>query len=165
GKRPPEAEAIPAVQACTDEPGEITNLEHKQERELPQLLYDLTSLQRHANTLFGFSARRTLAAAQKLYEDRKAITYPRTSSRYLSSELVDEIRPTAELVGRNREYARAAEYVLALDRLPLERVVNDEKVADHHAIVPTKAEHNVESMGDDERKVYGLVAKRFLAIF
>src|SRR5262249_17734185 len=58
-----------------------------------------------------------------------------------------------------------AGYVLGLDRLPLERVVNDEKVSDHHAIIPTKAEHNGESMGDDERKVYDLVAKRFLAIF
>src|SRR5205807_6395031 len=128
GKRPPEAEAIPAVQACTDEPGEITNLEHKQERELPQLLYDLTSLQRHANTLFGFTARRTLSAAQKLYEDRKAITYPRTSSRFLSGDLIEEIKPTVALLGRQRAYEKASAYVLNLDRLPLGRVVNDEKV-------------------------------------
>jgi DNA topoisomerase III len=165
GKRISEREASDIVEAVQGREGEITKLEKKEEREKPQLLYDLTSLQRHANTLYGFSARRTLAAAQKLYEDRKAITYPRTSSRYLSSELVEEIRPTAGLVGRNREYARAAEYVLGLERLPLERVVNDEKVGDHHAIIPTKAEHHVESMGEDERKVYDLVAKRFLAIF
>jgi DNA topoisomerase-3 len=165
GKRISEQEASEIVEAVKGRDGEITKLEKKEEREKPQLLYDLTSLQRHANTLYGFSARRTLAAAQKLYEDRKAITYPRTSSRYLSSELVEEIRPTAELVGRNREYARAAEYVLSLDRLPLERVVNDEKVSDHHAIIPTKAEHDVSAMGDDERKVYELVAKRFFAIF
>src|SRR5207253_1788232 len=119
----------------------------------------------HANTLHGFSARRTLAAAQKLYEDRKAITYPRTSSRYLSSDLIEEIRPTAELVGRNREYARAAAYVLGLDKLPLGRVVNDEKVSDHHAIIPTRSEHGLAAMGDDERKIYDLVAKRFLAVF
>jgi len=165
GKRISEQEASEIVDAVRGREGEITKLEKKEEREKPQLLYDLTSLQRHANTLYGFSARRTLAAAQKLYEDRKAITYPRTSSRYLSSELIEEIRPTAELVGRSREYARAAGYVLGLEKLPLERVVNDAKVTDHHAIIPTKAEHGVESMGDDERKVYDLVAKRFLAIF
>ena len=165
GKRISEQEASEIVDAVRGREGEITKLEKKEEREKPQLLYDLTSLQRHANTLYGFSARRTLAAAQKLYEDRKAITYPRTSSRYLSSELIEEIRPTAELVGRSREYARAAGYVLGLEKLPLERVVNDAKVTDHHAIIPTKAEHGVESMGDDERKVYDLVAKRFLGIF
>src|SRR5207253_9838803 len=118
----------------------------KEEREAPQLLYDLTTLQRHGNTQFGFSARRTLAAAQKLYEDRKAITYPRTSSRFLSSDLIEEIRPTVELVGHNREYAAAARYVLGLEKLPLGRVVNDEKVGDHHAIVPTKAQHDVGAM-------------------
>jgi DNA topoisomerase-3 len=165
GKRMSEPEATEIVEAVKGQDGHVTKLEKKEEREKPQLLYDLTTLQRHANTLFGFSARRTLAAAQKLYEERKAITYPRTSSRYLSSDLIEEIRPTAELVGHNREYARAAEYVLGLDKLPLGRVVNDEKVGDHHAIIPTKAEHDLAAMGDDERKVYDLVAKRFLAVF
>ena len=155
----------PSSRPARGRPGLITKIEQKEERELPQLLYDLTSLQRHGNTLFGFSARRTLAAAQKLYEDRKAITYPRTSSRYLSSDLVDEIRPTAELVGHNTEYAAAARYVLGLPDLPLGRVVADDKVGDHHAIIPTKAEHNVASMGEDERKIYDLVVKRFLAVF
>ena len=84
--------------------GTITKLEKKEEREKPQLLYDLTSLQRHANTLFGFSARRTLAAAQRLYEEHKAITYPRTNSRFLPSDQIAEIKPTAELVGHNSEY-------------------------------------------------------------
>src|SRR5690348_5277006 len=91
GKRlPAEQDAKTIVEACTGRPGEITKLEKKEERQKPELLYDLTALQRHANTQFGFSARRTLGAAQKLYEDRKAITYPRTSSRYLASELVEE---------------------------------------------------------------------------
>ncbi len=165
GKRLPEAEAQAVVAACLGQPGLITNLEHREEREQPQLLYDLTSLQRHANSLYGFSARRTLAAAQKLYEDRKALTYPRTSSRFLSSDLVAEIRPTTELVGRRAEYAQAAAYVLGLSELPLGRVVADDKVSDHHAIIPTKAEHKVDSMSDDERKIYDLVVKRFLAIF
>jgi len=157
------AEAI--VAACTGRPGEITKLEKSEERALPELLYDLTALQRHANTLYGFSARRTLGAAQKLYEDKKLLTYPRTSSRYLSSDLIEDIRPTAALVGANREYARGAEYVVGLRDLPLGRIVNDAKVTDHHAIIPTRSEQRLEKLSDDELKVYDLVARRFLAAF
>jgi DNA topoisomerase-3 len=166
GKRlPAEEDATKIVEACTDRPGEITKLEKKEERERPQLLYDLTSLQRHANTLYGFSARRTLAAAQRLYEEHKALTYPRTNSRFLTGDMIAEIKPTAELVGHNPQYRRASEYVRGLDKLPLGRVVNDKKVQDHHAIIPTRSEHDVGRMGQDELKVYDLVAKRFLAVF
>ena len=137
----------------------------RRRRERAQLLYDLTSLQRHANTLYGFSARRTLGAAQKLYEEHKALTYPRTNSRFLTGDLVADIRPTAELVGHNPAYRKGAEYVTSLEKLPLGRVVNDKKVEDHHAIIPTKSEHDLGRMGADELKVYDLVAKRFLAVF
>ena len=100
GKRIDEELAAKVVEDCRDQRGEITKLEKKEERERSQLLYDLTSLQRDANTRFGFSAKRTLGAAQKLYEQHKAITYPRTNSRWLSSDMIPEIRPTAELVGQ-----------------------------------------------------------------
>ncbi|HYP48696.1 MAG TPA: DNA topoisomerase 3, partial [Thermoleophilaceae bacterium] len=166
GKRlPAEADAAAIVSACTGQRGEITKLEKKEERERPELLYDLTTLQRGANRLYGFSARRTLAAAQRLYEEHKSITYPRTNSRYLTGDMVEEIKPTAELVGHHGQYSRGAQYVLGLDQLPLERVVNDKKVTDHHAIIPTRSEHDLGRMGQDELKVYDLVAKRFLAIF
>ncbi len=160
-----EAEATAIVESASGQPGDITKLEKKEERERPQLLYDLTSLQRHGNTLYGFSARRTLAAAQRLYEDHKAITYPRTSSRFLTGDMIPEIKPTAELVGKNPQYARGAEYVTSLDKLPLERVVNDAKVEDHHALIPTRSDHDLGRMGQDELKIYDLVAKRFLAVF
>jgi DNA topoisomerase III len=165
GKRIKEDEAAKIVEEATGQPGEITKLEKKEEKERSQLLYDLTALQRHANTLYGFSARRTLAAAQKLYEEHKAITYPRTNSRWLTGDLVADIRPTAELVGKNPQYRKGAEYVTSLKELPLGRVVNDAKVTDHHALIPTKSEHDISRMGADELKVYDLVAKRFLAIF
>ena len=165
GKRIPEDEASGIVRDCEGKTGLITKLEKKEEREAPQLLYDLTSLQRNANTLFGFSARRTLAAAQRLYEEHKAITYPRTNSRFLTSDMIGEIKPTAAGVGHNAKYAEGAKYVTGLDRLPLGRVVNDKKVEDHHAIIPTRAEHDLSRMGPDEARVYDLVAKRFLAIF
>jgi DNA topoisomerase-3 len=165
GKRIPEDEASGIVRDCEGQTGLITKLEKKEEREAPQLLYDLTTLQRNANTLFGFSARRTLAAAQRLYEEHKAITYPRTSSRFLTSDMIGEIKPTAALVGHNAKYAEGARYVTGLDRLPLGRVVNDKKVEDHHAIIPTRGEHDLSKMGPDEARIYDLVAKRFLAIF
>jgi DNA topoisomerase-3 len=158
-----EADGI--VAAVRDQPGEITKLETSTKKERAPLLYDLTSLQREANTRYGFSARRTLAAAQRLYEDHKALTYPRTNSRFLSGDLVGELKPTAALLGRQREYARAAAYVTGLDVLPLGRVVNDAKVTDHHAIIPTRAQHPVDRMSNDDRRIYDLVVRRFLAVF
>lgn len=145
--------------------GEITKLEKKKRTEQPPLLYDLTSLQRDANSRFGFSARRTLAAAQRCYEEHKALTYPRTNSKFLTSDMVAEIKPTAEKVGHDEAYRKAAEYVCGLDLLPIGRVVNDEKVGDHHAIIPTNAEHRLDKMNEDDRKIYDMVTRRFLAIF
>src|SRR6202008_4739702 len=116
-------EAAAIVEAVRGGRGTITKLEKTTRKERAPLLYDLTSLQREANTRFGFSARRTLAAAQRLYEEHKALTYPRTSSRYLTSDMAPEIKPIAELVGARPEYAAAARYVTSLDVLPLARVV------------------------------------------
>jgi len=158
-----EADAI--VAAVRGRTGEITKLETTTKNERAPLLYDLTSLQRDANTRFGFSARRTLSAAQRLYEEHKALTYPRTNSRFLTSDMAAEIKPIAELVGGRGEYAKAAAYVTGLDVLPLGRVVNDAKVTDHHAIIPTRSEHRLEKMSDDDRRVYDMVARRFLAAF
>jgi DNA topoisomerase-3 len=153
------------VRACEGREGTITKLEKKQQRERAPMLYDLTTLQREANNRYGFSAKRTLAAAQRLYEEHKALTYPRTSSRYLTTDIVPEIKPIAELVGAREEYRRAAEYVTSLDVLPLARVVDDERVTDHHAIIPTRSEHNLEKMGSDDRRIYDMAARRFLAVF
>src|SRR3954447_24954594 len=158
-----EAEAIAA--AARDQTGTITKLDKTTRKERAPLLYDLTSLQREANTRFGFSARRTLSAAQRLYEEHKALTYPRTNSRYLPTDMVPEIKPIAAHVGRRPEYAKASEYVRDLDVLPLARVVDDAKVTDHHAIIPTNAEHNVGKMSDDDRRIYDLATRRFLAVF
>jgi DNA topoisomerase III len=159
-------EAAQIVAACEGNTGTITKVEKRESRDRAPLLYDLTSLQRDASSRYGFFARRTLAAAQRLYEEHKALTYPRTNSRYITSDMIPEIKPIAQLVGGQREYAAAAAYVAGLDMLPLGRVVNNEKVTDHHAIIPTLAErHPVEKMGDDDRKIYDLVVRRFLAVF
>ncbi|HYY65096.1 MAG TPA: DNA topoisomerase 3 [Gaiellaceae bacterium] len=153
------------VGKVTGKDGLVEKLEQKEQSERPPLLYDLTSLQRDANRRFGFSARRTLQAAQSLYEDKKAITYPRTSSRYLSGDIVPLLKPTAETLEPIGDYAAGARYVLGLDQLPLQRVVNDARVDDHHAIIPTDVEHDVSRFSPDERRVFDLVARRFLAVF
>src|SRR5881397_3484591 len=153
------------VEKVTGKDGTVEKMEQKEQSERAPLLYDLTSLQRDANRRFGFSARRTLQAGQSLYEGKKAITYPRTSSRYLSGDMVPQLKPTAETLRPIGEYRAAAEYVLALDQLPLGRVVNDAKVDDHHAIIPTDIEHDLDDFTPDERRIFDLVARRFLAVF
>ena len=162
-KEAKRAEEIAAKVSGKD--GTVESVERKEQSERAPLLYDLTSLQRDANRRFGFSARRTLQAAQSLYEDKKAITYPRTSSRWLSGDLVPQLKPTAATLQPIGEYAAAARFVLALQQLPLGRVVNDSKVDDHHAIIPTDVEHDVSRFSPDERRVFDLIARRFLAVF
>jgi DNA topoisomerase-3 len=162
-KEAKRAEGIAAKVSGKD--GIVESVERKEQSERAPLLYDLTSLQRDANRRFGFSARRTLQAAQSLYEDKKAITYPRTSSRWLSGDLVPQLKPTAATLQPIGEYAAAARYVLALQQLPLARVVDDKKVDDHHAIIPTDVEHDVSRFSPDERRVFDLIARRFLAVF
>ncbi len=158
------AEAIAA--AARGAKGTIESLETKPQSEQPPLLYDLTTLQREANSRFGFAAQRTLSTAQSLYDQHKLLTYPRTSSRYLSGDMIGELKPTASQVGAAApEYANAARFVLALDKLPLGRVVNDAKVGDHHAIIPTNAEHDLSGLNRDERRLYDMVIRRFLAVF
>ena len=160
-----EAEALAIVDAVRDGSGEITKVEKREVTERPPMLYDLTTLQRDANTRFGFSARRTLGAAQRLYEEHKALTYPRTNSRFLTTDMAGEIKPTAELLASQPAFATAAAYVVALDVLPLARVIDDSKVTDHHAIIPTRAEHPVDKMDSDDARVYDMVVRRFLAAF
>ncbi|MDQ4128778.1 MAG: DNA topoisomerase 3 [Actinomycetota bacterium] len=145
--------------------GTVRKAQKKTATEKPPLLYDLTELQRNANARFGFTAERTLRAAQALYEERKLITYPRTSSRYLSKDMVGGLNKRVEATAALRELSPFAEQLLSLPKLPVsKRIVDDAKVTDHHAIVPT----NKKSSGNlppDEAKVYDLVARRFLAVF
>jgi DNA topoisomerase III len=145
--------------------GFVRKAEKRRASERPPLLYDLTELQRGANARYGFTAERTLRAAQALYEERKLITYPRTSSRYLSSALVAGLEGRVEGAGSLPELAHFAEKLLALEELPVgKRVVDDAKVTDHHAIVPTGKKVSGNLL-PDEAKVFELVARRFLAVF
>lgn len=158
-----DAEAI--VAKTRARPGVVASIERKEQTEAPPLLYDLTSLQRDANRRFGFPASRTLRAAQSLYEDKKALTYPRTASRYVPSDLIPQLKPIAETLTSITQFVQSAQYVLGLEKLPLGRVVDDAKIGDHHAIIPTVAAHAVEKFGGDEQRIFDLVARRFLAVF
>jgi DNA topoisomerase III len=160
---PGRAEQI--VERVSGRDGVVESVEKKQQSERAPLLYDLTALQRDANGRFGFSARRTLQVAQSLYEGKKAITYPRTSSRFLSGDLAPQLKPTAATLLPIKEYAEHARFVIDLAQLPLGRVINDAGVDDHHAIIPTDVEHDVSEFSPDERRIFDLIAKRFLAVF
>lgn len=136
----------------------------KKEKKIPApQLYDLTELQREANQKYGFSARHTLSLMQSLYETHKVLTYPRTDSRYLTSDILPTIRERLEAVGTGpyREAAAKARK----QKLPAHpSFVNDAKVSDHHAIIPTEEYVQLNAMSADERKIYDLVVRRFLSV-
>jgi DNA topoisomerase-3 len=145
--------------------GAVRKAQKKTTTEKPPLLYDLTELQRNANARHGFTAARTLRAAQALYEEKKLITYPRTSSRYLSKDMVDGLEKRVEAAGALPDLSPFAEKLLEKQKLPIgKRIVDDSKVTDHHAIVPTNKKPS-DGLPPDEAKVYDLVARRFLAVF
>ncbi len=145
--------------------GTVRKAQKKTATEKPPLLYDLTELQRNANARYGFTAERTLRAAQALYEERKLITYPRTSSRYLSQDMVGGLKKRVEAAGALPELSPFAAKLLEKQKLPIsKRIVDDSKVTDHHAIIPTNKKSS-DNLPPDEAKVYDLVARRFLAVF
>ncbi|MDH6310925.1 DNA topoisomerase-3 [Dysgonomonas sp. PFB1-18] len=138
----------------------LSKLEQKQTAEEPPLLYDLTNLQKDANTKYGFSAEKTLSVAQKLYEG-KFITYPRTSSRYISSD-VFEVVP--DLIANLKSYSAFSHYASLLAVMKLnQRSVDGKKITDHHALLIT--ENIPHKIGKEERIIYELIAGRFLEAF
>lgn len=145
--------------------GIITEIESKQQKEAPPLLYDLTELQRDANKRYGYSAQKTLSIAQALYEKHKAITYPRTDSRYLTDDMIDTLRETLQVYCTG-EYEKLIRPILDKSKIPItKRIINNEKVTDHHAIIPTNRFTNISRLGSDEQNVFNLILKRFIAIF
>ena len=139
---------------------DLMSLRKARKRILPPLLYDLTELQRHANRLFGFSAKRTLELAQSLYERHKAITYPRTDSRHLSAEMAGQLPRIAQHVARGFDPVLIAEGTG--ERALGKRYVDDSKVGDHHAIIPTANATRPVPAGSPEAKILDLVNRRLL---
>ncbi|HEX5708163.1 MAG TPA: DNA topoisomerase 3, partial [Pyrinomonadaceae bacterium] len=164
GTRFDKKEAAEEVAAkVRDKTGAVERVEKKSARERAPLLYDLTALQRAANARYSFTAARTLELAQSLYE-KKFITYPRTSSRHLSTDVGRELRGHVEAAGVG-PYVRFIETILARGEPKLSsRHVDDKKVTDHHAVIPTKQKISPQ-LQPDEKRIYDLVARRFLAAF
>ncbi len=157
-----EAQAIAAQ--IQGQQARVEKTETVRKRELPPQLYDLTSLQRDANKLLGFTADRTLKLAQSLYEKHKALTYPRTDSRYLPPDMIPRVVQTMHLLPE--KYQRFVPGALPEGKLPVtRRTIDASRVSDHHALLPTAKRVNPESFAEDERLLYDLVVRRMLAAF
>jgi DNA topoisomerase-3 len=139
----------------------VHSVEREEKRSRPQLLYDLTELQRHASRLYGFSASRTLELAQKLYEEHKLISYPRTDSRHLTADVARELPAIVDAVAPPYRALLEPE---SLRRTLGRRFVDDEQVRDHHAIIPTGKPSRL-SPQSDEHKLYDLIVRRLLSAY
>lgn len=142
----------------------ITSVEKKEKKVYPPLLYDLTELQRDANKKFGFSAKETLNIMQRLYENHKVLTYPRTDSRYLTEDVVDTIGERLQACGTGPYRKLAGQLRGENWKQKKLTFVNNSKVSDHHAIIPTEQFVDLTHMTSEERKIYDLVVRRFLSV-
>ena len=141
----------------------VVSVNRSEKRSFSPPLHDLSSLQQKANKAFGFSGKETLSIMQRLYERHKLLTYPRTDSKFLSSDIVPTLKDRVESVAVG-EYRVAAHGVVKSGIRANKSFVNDQKVTDHHAIIPTEETVMLDRLDDRERKIYDLVIKRFLAV-
>ncbi len=159
-----KADAEKIAEEVKGKTGTVTLAETVRKKELPPQLYDLTSLQRDANRLLGFTADKTLKTAQSLYEKHKALTYPRTDSRFLPPDMIPRVVQTMKLLPDS--YQKYVAGALPDGKLPVsKRTIDKTKVTDHHAIIPTAKKADPSKFTEDERKLYDMVARRLLAAF
>ena len=141
----------------------VVSVKREYKHKAPPAAYDLTELQRDANRKYAYSAKQTLSLMQSLYETHKLLTYPRTDSRYITKDVAATLpeRLRAIAVG---PYKEAAQKILRTKPLSVKYIVNDQKVTDHHAIIPTEQYVNLSALTHEERNIYDLVVRRFLAV-
>lgn len=142
---------------------EIVEVNKTYKKTYSPRLYDLTELQRDGNKLFGFSAKETLSIMQRLYENHKLLTYPRTDSRYIPTDVVGTLKERIRACGIG-EYSRAAMNILRSPIKPNKNFVDNSKITDHHAIIPTEQPLSSATLNNEERKIYDLVVKRFFSV-
>jgi len=142
---------------------EITSVEKKAKKTMAPGLYDLTTLQREANLKYGFSAKETLNIMQRLYENHKVLTYPRTDSRYIGKDIVPTIKERLKACGIG-PYRKLAGVLMNKPVQVNGSFVDDKRVSDHHAIIPTEQFVQLDHMTNEERKIYDMVVRRFLAV-
>ena len=157
-----QVEAI--INSTKDKRAKVVSMTRKEKTENHPLPYDLTELQRDANKIFSFSAKKTLNVLQKLYEQHKLVTYPRTDSRYLTTDMKDTMFDRLQSV--SAAYKEETQKLLVKKgKMEAPNIFNNEKVSDHHAIIPTEQPVFLHKLDGDEKKLYDLIVKRFLSLF
>lgn len=146
-----------------DERVRVVTIDRAHKKSMSPHLYDLTELQREANKRFNFSARDTLSIMQKLYEQHKVLTYPRTDSRFLTSDIVETLKDRLQACGIG-PYSKLVNKIMKQPIKGNKTFINDQLVSDHHAIIPTEQRVDLHAFSDKEQKIYDLVIKRFLAV-
>ncbi len=165
-KIPTREQAKAVADKVKGKSAKVDSVKKEEKKTLPPLLFDLTELQRECNKKFGFSAQKTLNLAQDLYEKRKMITYPRTDSRHLSDDMIPKLKVVLSKLNNTQIYNQYASRLMTMDKLPIsKRIIDNSKISDHHAIIPTEVNINVNNLSADEFKVYDLVARRFMQVF
>jgi DNA topoisomerase-3 len=152
-------------QKTGNQEGKVLHLKTVEKSEPVPLAYDLTELQRDANKKYGFSAKQTSNVLQRLYEQHKIVTYPRTDSRHLTTDMIPTLKGRLEQVAVGN-YASLVKPLLGSKVLPItKRVVDNSKVTDHHAIIPTEEILRLGALSNEEKKLYDLIVRRFIALF
>lgn len=151
------------VNKCKAQEGEVVEIIKSNKKKYSKALYDLTELQRDANKIWGYSAKQTLNIMQRLYENHKVLTYPRTDSRYITSDIVSTIPERLKAVSFG-EYRAVSEMLLKSGVKGNKNFVDNSKVSDHHAIIPTEQKGNLANLSVEEKHIYDLVVKRFLSV-
>lgn len=151
------------VSKCKGQEGEVVEINKSNKKKYSKALYDLTELQRDANKIWGYSAKQTLNIMQRLYENHKVLTYPRTDSRYITSDIVSTIPERLKAVSFG-EYRAFSEMLLKSGVKGNKNFVDNSKVSDHHAIIPTEQKGNLVNLSVEEKHIYDLVVKRFLSV-
>lgn len=151
------------INKIKDKDAKIISITETPKKKFSPALYDLTELQRDANKIWGYSAKQTLSMMQRLYENHKILTYPRTDSRYISSDIVGTIPERLRAISIG-EYRLAASEILKNKINSNKSFVDNSKVSDHHAIIPTEQKPNLSNLSTEEKHIYDLVVKRFLSV-
>lgn len=151
------------VRKVTNQNGKIIEVKKEYKKELPPLAYDLTELQRDANRKYGYSAKTTSAVMQQLYETHKLVTYPRTDSRYITEDIVPTLPERLKSIAVG-SYAEMARFLLRNKIVTTRRFVDNSKVTDHHAIIPTEQFLQLSRLNTEEARIYDLIVKRFIAV-
>ncbi len=158
-----QEEAQKLVQLISTSKGTVTDIQEKLKTESAPLPYDLTEIQREANQRYGYSAKKTLSLVQSLYETHKIVTYPRTDSKYLTNDMKSTMKERLQAVS---DFAPEVKQYLKNGAIVQQtKVFQDNKVTDHHALLPTENRARYEKLSNEEQKIYQMIVSRFLGLF